>query len=176
MYAGVLGHLSAQDMAFDSFVRRRILDLTDMCENRVYLQKEMQEQGRISPDIQMSFENGRLVLDGKNARKLVTEVEMFGFYVLAHRVYERYGVVCDQEWFDTSVSSLLYQVYPQDLADKALKYMREDPDVSEWIRARDFSRVEEGPIPLELYEMLYKAAEWGTEHVWKTGEPGFMFW
>lgn len=176
MYAGVLSHLSAQDMAFDSFVRWKILNLKDMRKDRIYLQPKIKEECRIPSCVQTSCENGRIVLDGKEARRLITEIEIFGVYVLAHQVYERWSIVCDQEWFDTCVSSLLYQAYPQDLADKSLKYMREDPDISEWIHAKDFSHLEEAPIPLELYERLYKAAEWGTEQVWKTGEPGFMFW
>jgi hypothetical protein len=177
MYAGVLAHLSAQDMAFDSFIRWRIIDVSEMGEGRIYIQPEMLHWRCIPEDIAFHQDGGRMVFDsGNDARKLITEVEMFGVYVLAHKVYEKYGITCDQHWFDTDVAALLHEAYPDDLAEKALKYMKEDPHISELISAHDFGHLDEGPIPLEAYDRLYNAATWGTERVWRTGEPAFMFW
>ena len=175
MYRGVLAHLSAQDVPFDAFVRSHVVDMSEMGKGKLYAQGDVLSWGRIPDDVHLHRDGTRMAFDSDgDARRLVTHVEMQGIYVLAKKLYEERGITCDQAWFDGAVSDKVHEAYPQDLADKTMAFMKVDPEVSELVKAHDFSKVDDGPLPSALYDRLYREASRGTEKVYETGQPAFV--
>lgn len=171
MYAGVLAHLSVQDMVFDAFVRHFVVDMSEMANGRLYVQDAVNPV-HIPDDVHTHSENGRLVFDSdSDARRLVTHVEMQGIYILAKTIYAEYGITCDQAWFDNEVAEEVFEAYPKDLAEKTMKFMKLDDDIAKYIHQHDFSNIEEGPLPSALYNRMYQIARQGTAMVYKTGKP-----
>ena len=134
MHHGVEDHLK-QDIGFDAFIRKHI-DCSGKYDDTYY------------------FDGKKM--DGKEVRSLIGQIEQHGMYVLAHEIYERYGEVTNQAWFESNVKPILDKEYPQDLSETTFSYMKIDPKVNELITNKDWSKLDDGPLPQEAYMELYK--------------------
>ena len=115
-YKGVKKHL-VQDYIFDDFVRQ-VIDCSDKYNGN------------------FSF-NGE-ELDGNGVRKLIGDLEMEGFEMLAFMAYKELGITTNQEWFDKNVKAPLDETYPQELADSTYNYMKIPEEINKRITDHDF--------------------------------------
>lgn len=99
--------------------------------------------------------NGETI-DGQEMRNLVQKLSEFGFYRLAYMIYQKSGIITNQEWFDNNVKKSLYEVYSSDLAEGTYKYMKIPEKINEWITNKDFTHFNEGLIPVEVYDRMYE--------------------
>ena len=134
MHHGIEDHLK-QDIAFDKFIREKI-----DCSGKY--------------DDVYKF-NGK-EMNGKDVRSLIGQIEQHGVYVLAHEIYDKCGEVANQQWFEDKIKPMLYEEYPADLAETTFSYMKIDPEINELITNKDWSKLNDGPIPYDDYLDLYK--------------------
>lgn len=120
-YNGILSHL-IQDYIFDEWVRKMI-DCTNKYE----------------PEASFVFDGQKL--DSNEVRKLVAELENYGFYLLAYLCDKNYGITLNQEWFDEHVYSALKREYPEELAESTYKYMKIPEEINEKITNKDWSEL-----------------------------------
>lgn len=137
LFEGIEMHLR-QDKAYDAFVREQI-DCSGKYEDHFTYQGQE--------------------LNGKEVRSLIGEMEQQGIYLLAQRFYEERGITANQEWIQSTMRPLLYQAYPEELAEKTLSFMKIDPQVNEWITDHDFSHLANGPVEVETYQKFYERTE-----------------
>lgn len=117
-YCGIRMHL-IQDYFYDEFIRN-IID----CSNK-YNDKFIY--------------NGKSV-DGTTVRKYVADIEEDGFCILAKEIYDKYGVVTDQAWFDRNVRDIIKTVYSDDLATGTYNYMKIKPEINRAIQTQDWRK------------------------------------
>lgn len=117
-YCGIRMHL-IQDYFYDEFIRN-IID----CSNK-YNDKFIY--------------NGKSV-DGTTVRKYVADIEEDGFCILAKEIYDKYGVVTDQAWFDRNVRDTIKTVYSDDLATGTYNYMKIKPEINRAIQTQDWRK------------------------------------
>lgn len=134
MYAGVSDHLK-QDMAFDDFIREKI-DCSGKYEDRYRLPNGSECDGRLT-------------------RAYISQIEQHGIYVLAHELYEKKGITADQAWFESRVKPVLNEQYGPELAEKTYSFMKISPEINGLIQAHDWSKLNDGPLPLKDYQELY---------------------
>ena len=133
MFTGIEMHLK-QDIVFDDFIREEI-DCSDKY-NDVF-----------------RF-NGRK-LNGKEVRSLIGDIEQHGIYILAHRIFDETGIKITNNWISDIVSPILYEEYPENLADKTLGFMHIRDDINQFIENEDWTHLDEGPIPRADFEEMY---------------------
>lgn len=120
-------------------------------------------------------------IDGKDLRKNVAAFEKYGFLHFAKNIYEKTGILVNQQWFDENVKSALEKTYSQDMADKTYKYMNIDieierritnkefaiteQDIEEIGLGNDFSSVSQCANIEEIFESLYQKAVAATKVV-----------
>jgi len=137
MKQGIDYHLH-QDMVFDDFIRREI-DCSNKYDDRfVFHGQEM---------------------NGKDVRRLISNIEQQGIYVLAHKLYAEKGITANQEWLKNTIKPALDKEYSADLSDKTFSFMNISPEVNQLITDHDWSRLDDGMIPRTEYEKLYNAVE-----------------
>lgn len=117
-YCGIRMHL-IQDYFYDEFIRN-IID----CSNK-YNDKFIY--------------NGKSV-DGTTVRKYVADIEEDGFCILAKEIYDKYGVVTDQAWFDRNVRDIIKTVYSDDLATGTYNYMKIKPEINRAIQTQGWRK------------------------------------
>lgn len=156
MFNGILTHLKNQDVVFDRFIRERVIDVSRMSEDIVGVQDTFLRRGRIPEGVKIKQSNGKAVFaSDQDARAAVTAVEQFGIYVLAERLYRNCGVTASTAWFQTTVREKLARVYPTELVESSVSYMKVAEPYNTWIEQHDFARLEDGPLTLEDYNRLY---------------------
>ena len=133
-FAGVKKHL-IQDIIFDKFIRKTI-DCSQKLNHEFTFRGEQ--------------------YDDKGVRKLITDIEEHGMYVLAYMLNQSCGITANQEWFDEHVKKVLDREYPREIADSTYKYMKIPEKMNDWITNGDWSHLNEGPIPMEEYFALYR--------------------
>ena len=133
-YNGVLMHL-IQDHKFDEFVRQ-VFDCSDKYND--------------------TFKFNGEEIDGKQLRSKIADLEMQGFYVLAQKVFNKYNIVANQDWFDKNVKSVLDEIYPSELAESTYKYMKIDEKINELITNIDFSQKYDFIVAPKLFSELYE--------------------
>lgn len=134
-YFGIKKHL-IQDQIFDKWIREEI-DCSRRNENVFLFQcKEFQ---------------------GTDIRKLITDIEYQGLYILAYMNYQTYGITTNQEWFNKYVKEQLDLAYPKDLVDRTYQYMRIPDYINEKISKHDWSELKQGYVSLESYIDMYKS-------------------
>lgn len=79
------------------------------------------------------------MLDGKEFRSLIADIEERGFIYMAGRIHDCTGIMPDQEWFDHNVKPALDKVYTLEMAESAYKYMGFPDKTKEMLAAKDFS-------------------------------------
>lgn len=124
MYDSILLHLH-QDTAFDAFIREEI---------------------DCSKKYQDTFSYQDKTMNGKEVRTLIADMEQQGIYALAHQIYQTTGIVCDQKWFEKEIKPRLERDYPADLAESTYQYMKIREPEQTWIKNKDWSHLNEGPI------------------------------
>lgn len=118
-FQGVKYHL-IQDSQFDTFIREQI-DCSQMYEDRfTYRGREM---------------------DGRAVRQTIADIEDDGVYLLAKQVYQKYGIVADQQWFDEHVKTTLDAAYPSDLSERTYRFMQMQTETNALIHQCDFNKV-----------------------------------
>ena len=117
-YCGVRMHL-IQDYFYDEFIRK-IIDCSDKYNDKFIY-------------------NGKTV-DGTTVRKYVADIEEDGFCILAKEIYDKYGVVTDQAWFDRNVRDIIKTVYSDDLATGTYNYMKIKPEINRAIQTQDWKK------------------------------------
>ena len=137
MKAGIGYHLQ-QDVVFDEFIRTEI-----DCSKKY-------------DDI---FVFNNKTMNGKELRALITDIEQQGIYVMAYRLYKRYGVTVSQDWLALNIMPVLAEEYCRDLADKTFSYMKIRDDINELILKHDWSKLNSGVLPLSKYEELYDTVQ-----------------
>lgn len=156
MFKGVMTHLKNQDVVFDRFIRERVIDVSRMSEGIVGVQDTFLRRGRIPEGVKIKQSNGKAVFaSDQDARAAVTAVEQFGIYVLAERLYRQCGVTASTEWFQTTVREKLARVYPTELVESSVSYMKVANPFNAWIEQHDFSHTNYGPLSKEDYDALY---------------------
>lgn len=141
-YNVVKKHL-VQDVIFDEFVREQI-DCSDKYNDNFYF-------------------NGKL-LNEQEVRKLIANIEMEGFEILAYIIYMARGITTNQAWFDKTVRTTLENVYPQELVDSTYNYMKIPEELDKRITKHDFSELQrkinnnETIIPFNEYKKMYVKA------------------
>jgi len=133
MFTGIEMHLK-QDIVFDAFIRDEI-DCSDKY-NDVYRFNGQQ-------------------LNGENVRSLIGDIEQHGIYILAHMVFKETGIKITNNWISDIVSPILYEEYPEDLADKTLGFMHIRDDINQFIESENWAHLDEGLIPRSDYEEMY---------------------
>ena len=134
IFRGIEDHLK-QDIEFDNFIRN-VIDCSGKYENHYCF-------------------NGQ-EMDGKEVRKLIGEIEQHEIYILAFEIHEKFGEVVNQEWFETKIKPILYEQYPEDLAETTYAYMKIDPKINELITNKDWSMLNDGPVPYKNYIKNYE--------------------
>ena len=169
-YAGVKKHL-VQDCIFDDFVREGIgLDCSRRYESMygpeetngknvgifVFKRPVKSKDGKtlVGPNGKPMVKEE--VLDGNGVRKLIADIENQGLYILAYMLHKSYGITANQEWFDKHVKANLDQTYSQDLSDGTYNYMKIPEEINRRITEHDWTHLDEGIIPLEVYEKMYR--------------------
>lgn len=160
-YNGIMSHLAAQDCAFDDFVRDKLIDVSQMHEAK---DGECRVAKRSVDDVMHYFD------DDSQARNYVTGAEQHGIYVLAERLWKEKGITANQEWFDTEVNSKMHELFPEDLADSAMKYMKVDETYNEFITCHDFSHMNDGPVDKKAYDELYDRVLSGMDVIDASGK------
>lgn len=117
-YCGIRMHL-IQDYFYDEFIRK-IIDCNDKYNDKFIY-------------------NGKSV-DGATVRKYVADIEEDGFCILAKEIYDKYGVVTDQAWFDKNVRDIIKSVYSDDLATDTYNYMKIKPEINMAIQTQDWRK------------------------------------
>lgn len=117
-YCGIRMHL-IQDYFYDEFIRN-IIDCSDKYNDKFIY-------------------NGKSV-DGSTVRKYVADIEDDGFCILAKEIYDKYGVVTDQAWFDRNVRDIIKTVYSDDLATGTYNYMKIKPEINRAIQTQDWKK------------------------------------
>lgn len=142
MFYGVRAHLD-QDRIFDIWIRDQ-LELVDYNAP----EEKQREQIVAMRDIQGD--------DAKALRGRIADIEAQGFELLASRIYENYGITCNQEWFDSVVRDTLREEYSQDLADGTYAYMEIEKEMNDRITNHEF----QNPtlVDVEDYSKLYDDA------------------
>lgn len=46
-------------------------------------------------------------MNGKEVRRLITEIEQYGIYILSHMIYQGKNILCDQEWLEKMLNRFL---------------------------------------------------------------------
>lgn len=133
MFLGCKDHLT-EDRRFDTFIRTEI-DCRKKEQDIFYFQHQE--------------------YDGKGVRTLINQIEQHGIYLLAHDIYNKTGMLCNQEWLEQTIKPILDAEYPKDLAEKTFSFMRIDPEINEWITNKDWSHLDTGLIAKEKYDTLY---------------------
>lgn len=134
LFLGCKDHL-IQDARFDAFIRTE-LDCRGK-EQDVFLFQQQE-------------------YNGAQVRQLIGQIEQHGIYILAHDIYEKTGLLCNQDWLETTIKPVLEDAYPMALAEQTFSYMKIDETVNQWITEKDWSHLDAGPIPHEHYESLYQ--------------------
>ena len=134
LFLGCKDHLT-QDVCFDAFIRTEI-DCNRKEQDVFFFQQQ--------------------AYNGAEVRQLIGQIEQHGIYILAHAMYEQIGILCNQNWLETNIKPILEDAYPLDLPEKTFSYMNIDSKVNQWITEKDWSHLEEGPIPRTHYETLYQ--------------------
>lgn len=139
MYYGVRAHLN-QDVVFDKWIRQE-LNLVDYDAPEEVQRFQIEAMREISGD------------NAKALRGRIADIEAQGFELLAKRVYDSYGITCNQEWFDSVVRDTLKENYSQDLADGTYGYMAISKEMNDRITSHEF----EMPtlVSLDEYNELY---------------------
>lgn len=137
MKKGIGYHLQ-QDMTFDTFIRDEI-----DCSKKY-------------DDV---FEFQGDTFDGKGVRGLIGDIEQHGIYVMAHRLYEKQGITANQAWFEENVKPALDDQYCADLSGKTFSFMKISPAVNQLITEHDWSKLNDGPVALQDYNVLYDTVQ-----------------
>lgn len=137
MFKGVETHLR-QDMVFDEFVRQQI-----DCRDKYH-------------DV---FIHGGRLMNGKEVRGVIYDMEQYGVYALAHDLYEQKGITANQQWFEEQIKPDLENAYFAELAEKTFAFMKIDPMIDAYITCHDWSHLNEGPVTYEKYQDLYQCVE-----------------
>ena len=87
------------------------------------LREELIDASLRFQDIFMVRHDPTIKFDGKELRRQVAEFERIGFIMLAGMIYERTGVLMNNEWFNSVVEPALKAAYPEELATNTFKYM-----------------------------------------------------
>lgn len=169
-FAGAKKHL-IQDVIFDDFVRQGIgLDCSRKFDS-MYSPEETNGKNvgifvfqRPVKDSNGNFvkdENGNNVtesevLDGNGVRKLIADIENQGLYILAYMLHKSYGITANQAWFDKHVKSALDREYSEDLANGTYNYMKIPADIDRMITDHDWTHLNDGIIPLDVYTKMYE--------------------
>ena len=133
MYLGCLSHM-IQDVLFDDFIRE-IIDCSQKY-NDIFV-----------------FDGVKY--NGKSIRLLIGEIEQQGIYILAHELYNKYGIVANQTWLEENIKPILDKEYSEELSEKTFKFMKIDENVNELITNKDWSHLNDGKISYEVYMDLY---------------------
>ena len=161
-YAGVKKHL-VQDVIFDEFVREGIgLDCSRRFES-MYSPEETtgKNVGIFTFSRRVKDPDGKTriveeTLDGNGVRKLIADIENHGLYILAYMLHKSYGITANQEWFDKHVKGLLDETYSKDLSDGTYQYMKIPEEINRRITEHDWTHLDEGIVPYEVYMEMYK--------------------
>lgn len=137
-YHALRAHM-IQDAILDEFLREKLIDASLRFQDIFTL--------RHDPSIK---------IDGKELRRQVAEFERIGFIMLAGIVYERTGVIMNNAWFDMVVNPSLYKVYPADLAENTLKYMKLDEETESRITNHQFELTDDDRALVPMAKDLYK--------------------
>jgi hypothetical protein len=142
----------AQDMVFDRFVRSEIMDMSWRFNDQYFVKTSKKH------------------VTGAEIREIIANIEMAGFLHLAGKVFEKTGILIDQEWFNREVYAVLENsVYPDDLAATTIKYMKIPDKIDEMIKAHSFSAYENLPGMTEevfesIVDKMYAQAFNATRH------------
>ena len=137
MKQGIGYHLQ-QDVTFDTFIRDEI-DCSKKYEDIFIFHNES--------------------MNGKLLRGLIGDIEQRGIYIMAHRLYEKYGITANQQWFNDNIKPALDEQYCSDLSDKTFSYMKISPEINKLITEHDWSKLNDGLLALQDYEALYDAVQ-----------------
>lgn len=137
MKKGIAYHLQ-QDITFDVFIRNEI------------------DCSRKYDDI---FVFRGKSLNGKEFRDLIGNIEEQGIYVIAHRLYEQYGITTNQNWLEQNVKSALDDQYCKDLSDRTFSFMKMKPKTNWLITEHNWSKLNDGIVSLQDYMELYDAVQ-----------------
>lgn len=133
-YAGIKKHL-VQDDIFDEFIRDKI-DMSKRREGKFYFQGNE--------------------MDGKEVRRLISEIENYGVYILACILYVKYGIITDQEWFDRHVGDVLKKEYKKELAEATYSYMKIPEEMNKLIKQHKGCELQKGILDFTEYLDMYK--------------------
>ncbi|MBE5745962.1 MAG: hypothetical protein E7359_01560 [Clostridiales bacterium] len=133
-FAGVKKHL-IQDRLNDVFIRK-IIDCSKMYEDIfVFKGKEY---------------------TGTEIRKIISEIENYGFYILSSMLYDAFNITTNQEWFDKNVKPVLDKAYGEELSNATYRFMKIPEDINEKITNHDFSNLDKNIIDINIYLNMYK--------------------
>ena len=109
-------------------------------------------------DIYVVRHDPSIKIDGKELRRQVAEFERIGFIMLAGFVYERTGVLMNNDWFNSVVEPALHKAYPEDLANNTFRYMALNEETNARITNLQFAITDEdkalGPMAKNLEKTL----------------------
>ena len=142
---GILTHL-IQDYFFDMWIRSLI-----------------SYDNKYEPNAVFYFQG--LSYSSEEIRKIIFELEEYGFYLLSYYCYEKFGIVTNQEWFDKVVKPSLKKEFPNDLVESTYKYMKINAKINGWITNKDWSHLDFIKKYYSSYVKLYNKVEYYTKNI-----------
>ena len=107
-------------------------------------------------DIYVVRHDTSIKIDGKELRRQVAEFESIGFIMLAGFVYERTGVLMNNDWFNSVVEPALHKAYPEDLANNTFRYMALNEETNARITNLQFALTDEDKALVPMAKNLEK--------------------
>lgn len=120
------------------------------------LREELIDASLRFQDIFVVRHDTSIKIDGKELRRQVAEFERIGFIMLAGMVYERTGVLMNNEWFNSVVEPALQRAYPEDLANNTFKYMALNEETNARITNLQFAITDEDRALVPMAKDLEK--------------------
>lgn len=171
-------YLSCKGTCLDEFDRKnyghvhfhelRINILQEMIFDQILCEKLLDESK--SYDDYFVVRHNQTCLNSFQLQEQMEKLEELGFLYLVRKVYEKTGLLLNQEWFEKNVHQvLLYSDYPRDLAESTHSSMQISPEIEGRINDLnfEFSEGDKSKITItdelektldEMYAVAYKLA------------------
>lgn len=95
-------------------------------------------------------------LNGKQIRKIIEKIEQFGIYILAYKLYLKYGILVTQDWCHEHIYPIMQEEFPKELVKKTYPYIKIDENINKWIKENNWSHLNDGPVNKENIENMYE--------------------
>lgn len=125
-----------QEMIFDKILCEKLLD-----ENKSY-------------EDHFVVRHNQNCLNSFQLQEQMERFEELGFLYLVGKVYEKTGLLLNQEWFEKNVHQVLYADYSKDLAERTYSSMQISPEIEGRINDLNFELSEDDKQKIKITDNL----------------------